>query len=136
MDDTTFWGVKAVVGSRAGVGGSDVVSLPVALPVLLRLEEGLFRAFDTPFLAFSFSLSTEVGLELLPEVPVVVGLLLALGLVVVLPLLLTLLRFRDLMTFVFSEIGRGLPCNLRNSPHALHSIWPYSLRRHSGVLEV
>ena len=33
-------------------------------------------------------------------------------------------------------MGRGVPCNFRNKPHALHSTAPDSSRRHSGVVEV
>lgn len=49
---------------------------------------------------------------------------------------LALTRFLLLMTSVLREIGRGLPCNLRNKPQALQSTEPCSSRRHSGVVEV
>lgn len=47
-----------------------------------------------------------------------------------------LTRLRLLITSVLSDIGRGRLCNLRNSPHALHSTDPWSSRRHNGVVDV
>jgi hypothetical protein len=47
-----------------------------------------------------------------------------------------LTRLRLLMTSVFSEMGRGRPCSLRNRPQALHSTAPDSSRRQSGVVLV
>lgn len=43
---------------------------------------------------------------------------------------------RDLITSVFSDIGRERPWSLRKRPQALHRIWPNSLRRQSGVVLV
>lgn len=47
-----------------------------------------------------------------------------------------LTRFRLLMTSVLRLIGRGLPCSLRNRPHALQSTEPSSSLRQSGVVDV
>jgi hypothetical protein len=49
---------------------------------------------------------------------------------------IVLTRLRLLITSVLSEIGRGLPCSLRNKPQALHRTEPNSSRRHNGVVEV
>lgn len=49
---------------------------------------------------------------------------------------IVLTRLRLLITSVLSEIGRGLPCSLRNKPQALHKTEPNSSRRHNGVVEV
>lgn len=49
---------------------------------------------------------------------------------------IVLTRLRLLITSVFSEMGRGRPCNLRKSPHALHRTEPNSSRRQSGVVDV
>lgn len=49
--------------------------------------------------------------------------------------LLPLLRFRDLMTSVLSEMGRGRPFILKKRAQALQRMWVLSCeRRHSGVV--
>lgn len=45
-------------------------------------------------------------------------------------------RFLFLMTSVFNDNGRTTPCNLKNSPQALHNGCPSGSRLHSGVLVV
>lgn len=46
------------------------------------------------------------------------------------------LRLRDLITDVFSAIGRCVPCTLKYRPHALHRYSPLGPRRHNGVFSV
>lgn len=48
----------------------------------------------------------------------------------------TLTLLRDLMTPLLSVIGLGLPCSLRNRPHALQRFVPSSAFLHSGVVVV
>lgn len=45
-------------------------------------------------------------------------------------------RLRLFITSVLRLMGRGVPCNLRKSPHALHNTEPLSSRRQRGVVEV
>lgn len=46
------------------------------------------------------------------------------------------LEFLFLITSDFNERGRQVPCNLRNSPHALHKVLPSASLLQSGVAVV
>jgi hypothetical protein len=50
--------------------------------------------------------------------------------------LLPLSRLRFLGAAVFSDVGRGCPCNLKYNPQALQTVSPSSFFRHRGVFVV
>lgn len=105
------------------------------VPKLLLLEAigTCCLLFSDCELRFELEPDLDFGLYCLEVNRALLSLALSSG-VLGLDLLLCLTLFLDFITSLLSEIGRGRPCNLRNSPQALHRTCPDSSLRQRGVV--